>query len=112
MRRNTPEDFFLHQEIIHHLVERTRDRKNIHIFGFEDMDFLDDIANYKDMTHYHQRFDTIFLDAIVSGEHELTPENVEDYLKRCEQKAWDFDIPALNDEVQRLLKAAEARKKG
>lgn len=112
MRRNTPEDFFLHQEVIRHLVERTKDRKNIHIFGFEDMDFPDDIANYKDTTHYHQRFNSMFLDAIAAGKHELTPENVEDYLKRCEQKAWDYDIPALNEEVQRLLKAAEAKGKG
>lgn len=106
MRRNRPEDFFLHQEIIRHLVERTRDCKNIHIYGFEDQDFPDDIANYRDTTHYHQRFNSLFLDAIAAGRHALTPENVENYLKRCEQKAWDYDIPALNDEVRRLMKAA------
>lgn len=111
-RRNGTSDYFLHQEIIRYLVERTKDNKNIHIYGFEDQDFPDDIANYKDTTHYHPRFNSMFLDSIATGRHELTPENVEDYLKRCEQKAWDYDIPALNDEVQRLLKAAEARDKG
>ena len=112
MRRNGPQGFFLHQEVIRYLVNRTKDSKNIHIYGFEDMDFPNDIANYKDTSHYHQKFNSMFLDAIAAGEHELTPENVENYLKRCEQKAWDYDIPALNDEVQRLLKAAETRKNG
>lgn len=111
-RRNHPKDFFLHQEIVRYLVERTKDNKNIHIFGFEDQDFPDDIANYKDTTHYHPRFNSMFLDAIASGTHELTPENVEDYLKRCEQKAWDYDIPALNDEVQRLMKKAAKKENG
>lgn len=111
-RRKNPEDFFLHQEIIRYLVERTKEKKNIHIYGFEDQDFLDDIANYKDATHYHQKFNTLFLDAIAGDKHELTPENVEEYLKRCEQKAWDYDIPALNDEVQRLMKKAAKKENG
>lgn len=111
MRRNNAPDYFLHQEIVRYLVDRTKEQKNIHIFGFEDQDFLDDIANHKDATHFHPKFNSMFLDAIAAGRHELTPENVEDYLKRCEQKAWDYDIPALNDEVQRLLQAAEAKEK-
>lgn len=109
MRRSAPQDFFLHQEIIRYLVDRTKNDKNIHIYGFEDQDFPDDIANYKDPTHYHQKFNSMFLDAIAAGRHELTPEMVEGYLQRCEQKAWDFDIPALNAKVQRLLEASPAR---
>lgn len=112
MLKNTPEDFFLHQEIIRYIVEKTKDNKNIHIYGFEDQDFLDDAANYMDFQHFHPKFNSLFLDAIAEGRHELTPENVEDYLKRCEQKAWDYDIPALNDEVQRLLGAAAKKKDG
>lgn len=106
MRRKTPQNFFLHQEMIRYVVEKTKNYKNIHIYGFEDQDFPNDIANYRDTTHYHPRFNSMFLDAIAAGTHELTPENVEDYLKRCEQKAWDYDIPALNAQVQRLLKTS------
>lgn len=112
MRRTSPKSFFLHQEIIRYLVDSTKDYKNIHIYGFEDQDFLDDIANYKDIIHYHQKFNSMFLDAMAAGTHELTPENVEDYLKHCEQKAWDYDIPALNARVQELLKAGEVKEKG
>lgn len=112
MRRNAPQDFFLHQQIVRYLVERTSGKKNVHIYGFEDQDFLDDMANYKDMLHHHQKFNSLFLDAMAAGAHELTPENVEDYLKRCEQKAWNYDIPALNDEVQHLMKKAAIKTNG
>lgn len=110
MRRTRPKEFFLHQEIVRYLVNKTKESKNIKIYGFEDQDFLDDIANYKDLGHYDQKFNSYFLDAIAAGKHELTPENVEDYLKKCEQKAWDYDIPALNAKVQSLLKEAAEKK--
>lgn len=102
--RNSPADFFLHQEMVRFLVKKTMKMKNVHIYGFEDQDFPDAIENYKDVTHYHQKFNSLFLDAMVSGKHELTSKNVEEYLKECEQKAWDYDIPALNDKVQRLMR--------
>ena len=112
MRRNNPQDFFLHQEVVRYLVDRTKGSRNVHLYGFEDQDFLDDLANYKDLSHYHHKFNSMFLDAIATGRHELTPENVEAYLRRCEQKAWDYDIPALNDEVQRLLETAAKKEEG
>lgn len=108
--RNKPEDFFLHQSIIIYLVNLTKDMPNIHIYGFEDLDFLDDIANYRDTTHYHPKFNSLFLDAIRAGQHELTPRTLKKYLEDCEQKAWDFDIPKLNAEAQRLLQEAEEKR--
>lgn len=47
------------------------------------------------------------LDAIRAG-NELTPENVEQYLWDCQEKAWNFDIGALNAEAQRLLRERKA----
>lgn len=109
LRRNSPEDFFLHQSIITYLVNLTKDIPNMHIYGFEDQAFLDDIANYMDTLHYHHKFNSFFLDAIRTGQHELTPQTLKKYLEDCEQKAWDFDIPKLNAEAQRLLQAEEKR---
>ncbi len=62
------------------------------------------------ITHIHPKFNSLFLDAIRTGQHELTPQTLKKYLEDCEQKAWDFDIPKLNAEAQRLLQ--EAEKKG
>lgn len=110
LRRNSPEDFFLHQSIITYLVNLTKDIPNMHIYGFEDQAFLDDIANYMDTLHYHHKFNSFFLDAIRTGQHELTPQTLKKYLEDCEQKAWDFDIPKLNAEAQRLLQEAEKKR--
>lgn len=110
MRRTRPKEFFLHQEIVRYLVNKTKENKNIKIYGFEDQDFLDNIANYGDYMHHDQKFNSYFLDAIAAGKHVLTPENVEDYLKKCEQKAWDYDIPALNAKVQSLLRETAEKK--
>lgn len=106
-----PEMFFLHQEIVKYLVEKSSSLPNLHVYGFEDQDFLDDIANYKDTTHYHQRYNSVMLDAIRGG-NELTPENVEHYLRVSLEKAWNFDMAGLNAEAQRLLRERKAARGG
>ena len=78
--------------------------KNVHVYGFEDQQFLDDIANYKDTTHFHHRFNSYFLDDIASNTHILTVHNLEQYLASCKNLALEFNISQLNDEVQSLLR--------
>lgn len=102
--QHRPEVFLLHQAVIHYFAEQTKVLSNLHIYGFEDEDFVDDIANYKDTGHYHYRFNSYFLDAIAAGRHELTAENVDSYLERCRQKAEAFDIAKLNAQAQELIR--------
>ena len=77
---------------------------NVHIYGFEDLDFLDNIENYKDTGHYHQKFNSFMLDAIAQNQHRLTPDNVDAYLAKAEQRALTFDVVKLNNEAQSLLR--------
>ncbi|MCH5277890.1 MAG: hypothetical protein J1E80_08695 [Desulfovibrionaceae bacterium] len=102
--KTQPQEFFLHQEVIRYMTEKSETLSNLHIYGFEDQDFLDDIANYKDTTHYHPWVNSLMLDAIHEGTHLLTPENMERYLRDCLEKAWNFDIGALNAQARRLVR--------
>lgn len=104
-RRLEPEKFALHKRLIQYMVAATAKYPNLHIYGFEDMDFLDNIANYKDTTHHHQDFNSLITKSIAAGKHELTTENVDAYLQASEKKALDYDIAALNKEAQSLLGA-------
>ncbi len=104
MAQNAPYNFHLHQYAVRYLVSKTHPMKNVHVYGFEDQQFLDDIANYKDTTHFHHRFNSYFLDAIASNTHILTVHNLEQYLASCKNLALEFNISQLNDEVQSLLR--------
>lgn len=103
MRQTDPVSFTLHQSVVRHVVRRAAELGNVRIFGFEDCSFVDDIANYKDVTHYSEEINEFMAECMGRGEHELSPGNVEAYLARCEELARKFDIKALHREAQSLL---------
>jgi len=60
-----------------YLVKKTSKLKNVKIYWFYDEDFVYNIAYYKDTTHYHHTVNSLQLDAIKSGTHLLTLENMD-----------------------------------
>ena len=106
-RQNDQNKFLQYQAAIRYVVSRTRIYRNVKVYGFDDMPFTADIANYTDLTHFKPEYNILMLDAIASKTHILRPKNVEDYLARTEKLAYDFDLVALNDEVQGLVKELE-----
>ena len=102
-RQNNQNKFLQYQSAIRFIVSKTIKFKNIRVYGFDDMPFTNDIANYTDLVHFKPEINLLMLDAIANKTHILTPENVEDYLARSEKLAFDFDIVKLNNEVQKIL---------
>jgi len=97
-------NYLLHQFAVRYFVQEAHKLSNVHIYGFEDMDFLDDIKNYNDTSHYHQKYNSLMLNAIAEGKHRITMENVDAYLQEATRKLFEFDLEALNQEAQRLLR--------
>ena len=84
-----------HRAVIRHLVERTRSLANLEILGFEDQDFPDDLANYKDMDHFRPEINTRITTAIATGQQRLTPASLDAYLDTAARRARSFDLAAL-----------------
>ena len=93
--------------ILKWLVNEVANLKNVAIYGFDDLDYADEIANYKDLTHYNIDMNQMQLDAIANGTHILTPQNIDSYLSTMEQKIKNYDIAPLIAEI----KAWEAKNK-
>ena len=80
---------------------------NMKIYGFDDLPYADDIANYKDLTHYNIDMNSMQLDAIANGTHILTPQNIDSYLATMESKIKNYDIAPIIKQI----KAWEAQNK-
>ena len=79
---------------------------NLRIFGFETEDFLDDIANYKDTSHYHPRFNSRILLWMQSGSHQLTEANLDDYRAEITRRAANYPLQGIGGEIDRYLKSS------
>lgn len=86
--------------ILKWLVNEVANMENVAIYGFDDLDYADEIANYKDLTHYNVDMNSMQLDAIANGTHILTPQNIDTYLATMESKIKNYDIVPLIAEIK------------
>lgn len=93
----------VHQGVVRYFVEMAAQYKNLHIFGFEDQPFLDDISLYRDTLHYHEAINSLINRSIASGKNMLTEENVDSYLDSCEELALNFDLKSLAARIDDYL---------
>lgn len=84
-----------HLSVIRYLVELSSRLPNLHVFGYEDQHFLDDIAHYKDMDHFDPGVNALITRSIGAGETRLTPMNVEDYILASSRAANAYRLDTL-----------------
>jgi len=96
-----------HAAVVRHLAERASALPNLEVLGFEDQAFVDDIAWYKDTSHYGEDIDEMILAAMAAGTHRLTVDNVDAYLGQARALAMRFDLVGLGRRIENYLNAAD-----
>ena len=96
--------FEIHKAIIQYLVEKSEEFPNFKIYAFEDQNFLDNIANYKDTTHYHYSINSWMLSEIEEDSGRLKKENLNKYLHIITNKALMYDVVNVGQKIDDYLK--------
>ena len=94
-QQSNPDYFKLYTRYIHFVADTAQQYDNIYVFGFDALDFPDDIANYKDTKHYGTNIDTKILQWMKNRQHELTEKNIADYIETITRKAQQYDLLRL-----------------
>ncbi|MWV61862.1 hypothetical protein DCO58_07295 [Helicobacter saguini] len=90
------------QQNIRYVVSECENLQNVRIYGFDDLDYADNIANYKDSRHYNVNMNLMQLKAIANQTHILDSKNIESYLQTMQEKIKNYDISPLITEVNLL----------
>lgn len=85
------------------LLQATKNYQNVRVYGFDDLDYVENIANYRDFKHYNVDMNSFQLDAIKDRNHILTLENVDSYLQIMQQKIQNYDVFPLLAIAKRML---------
>jgi hypothetical protein len=88
-------DAAAHLAVIRYLAESSSRLPNLQVSGFEDQDFLDDIARYKDMDHFDPEINTLIAHSIGQGAHRITPMNVEHYIAEATRRAREYPLDEM-----------------
>ncbi|MDA3055038.1 MULTISPECIES: hypothetical protein [unclassified Campylobacter] len=94
------QDFLVTKEVLRYLVEQSQIYKNLKIYAWGDTDYPDNIANYKDLTHYSHKFNSQMLLYLKDGTGLLTPENFDAYYEKFEQKSREFDLMPYYEKIK------------
>lgn len=84
-----------HAAVIRYLAGLSGRLPNLHVYGYEDQDFLDDIAHYKDMDHFDPGINSLITRSIERGEHRITPTNVERYIAEARRRGRAYHLDVL-----------------
>ena len=93
-------DFLVTKEVLRYLVEQSQIYKNLKIYAWGDTDYPDDIANYKDLTHYSHKFNSQMLEYLRDGVGLLTPQNFDKYYAKFERKSREFDLMPYYEKIK------------
>ncbi len=92
------------KQSIRYLVDASSRIKNIKVYGWGDTNYPDDIAHYKDLTHYHYSFNSQMLKYIKEKKGLLTNQNINKYLEVFTQKSLDYDVVSIGKRIEAYLK--------
>jgi hypothetical protein len=93
----------LHEATLRHFAEAATRLENVHVYAFEDQDFLDDIANYKDLSHYSPTINNLIVERIRQGKNNLDAQNVERYIDTARTKALRYDLVGFGARLEEYL---------
>lgn len=75
---------------------------NAKIYGFDTLDYADDIASYRDFIHYNVDMNSLHLDSIRGEKHILDSNNIDSYLKVMEDKIKNYDLKPFIEKAKTI----------
>ena len=102
MVRDKEQSFAKSIDMLKYITEQNKKYDNIELYAFDDIEYIGDIKLYKDASHFNTDINYFILEAIAKKEHRLTADNVEDYIKKVTQKAYNVDFDYYYDKIKQL----------
>lgn len=106
LKQSDPQRFEEYLGILRAVIRDAEKYPNVKVFGFETENFLDEIANYKDTSHYHQRINSEILHWMKNGEHQLTSVNLEPYIQEITRRAANYPLKQIGAQIGAYLTTA------
>ena len=101
--RSEKQRFKKYSDMLKYLVKTNKDHKNVELYAFDDIENIGNIKLYKDRIHFNTDINYFILNSIAKKEHLLTEDNINEYLKKVEEKAKKVDFDYYYDSVKQLI---------
>jgi len=97
--QTNPDEFIKYKDLVKKIVLESEIYSNTEIYWFADKDFIKDISNYKDLTHYSGKYNSFFLNEFSTNNSIINNINYNELLNKLENNAMSFDLVRLDENL-------------
>lgn len=90
-------------ESLRYMVQMSDTYKNLKIYGWGNEDFLNDMANYKDLKHYEYKYNSWMLKAMKEKKGLLKMEMLDTYISKFQHEAAEYNLTTLGNKLENYL---------
>lgn len=98
-RVDSKDAFVKNREFYKWLIVEISKYPNAYVYGFDDLDYADNIESYRDSEHYDMDLNSIHIDSIRHKTNILTPSNMELYFQSMEAKIIRYEALSVLNSV-------------
>ncbi len=91
-KQKNPYKYLLYKETLKYLVVNGAEYKNFKVYSFDDMKYLDDLDNYRDMRHYNINMNETMLNSIRDQSNIINLNNITSFLEKIDILNGDYKL--------------------
>ena len=95
-----PYKYLLYKETLRYLVSQGSKYQNFYTYSFDNMPYLNDLNNYRDMRHYNIEMNNLMLNAIRSKRNIITVDTIDVFLESFDKMNSNY---SLDSELNYIL---------
>lgn len=95
--------FGFYKEFVRETVKTLTQYPNVKVYGFDNLEFTENLSNYKDLTHYKPEVNSMLLKLVGEDRYRLEFNNVDSYLNEITERVERYDLISFNTMIQRNI---------
>ena len=99
--QTNPQEFVQYKKLVERVVLEAELYSNADVYWFADKKYINNIANYKDLTHYNGGFNSFFLSEFSAKRSIINSSNYKQLLTDLENRAKNIDIMDLAKKLKK-----------
>lgn len=101
--KHEKKNFYLLNKSIKYIIKKTKAYKNIKVYAWGNEKFIENMALYKDLVHYHPKINSLILEWISRDKGLITEQNIEKYFYEFEQKSLKYNLNDVSNKIELFL---------
>jgi len=102
-KKYDPSEYLIYKYRIESVLNLLKSYSNVHVFGYDNRPFVDNISNYKDTGHYHPKINSSILRWMKEGDGELRLDALQSYFNDMDEKINEYDLQNMVDLIRYKL---------